>query len=169
MYENYLWAANRHSYVKNHKLQPYKGCLLCGVAQGKKGVIKKVVYKDKLAMVIMNVFPYNPGHIQVVPIRHVENLEDLTQQEHQHLFSLVRKSTVLLKKTFAPHGLNIGMNIGGDAAGASIAHIHVQMVPRYKRDAGFMEATAETKVMTMTVEQAFEALKKNASVLDGKK
>jgi diadenosine tetraphosphate (Ap4A) HIT family hydrolase len=168
MYDSYIWASGRHSYIKDHSLQPYKGCLLCGVALNKKGVIKKVIYKDKLAMVIMNVFPYNPGHVQVVPIRHVESLEELTKKEHDHLFEMVKRTVVLLKKTFEPQGINIGMNIGGDAAGASIMHIHVQIVPRYKRDTGFMESTASTKVMTMTVEQAFKKLKANSAVLKGK-
>lgn len=166
MYDNYLWATNRNSYVKgHHKMQPYKGCLLCGVAQNKPGVIKKVVYKDKLAMVILNVFPYNTGHVQVVPMRHVEALEDLTKKEHDHLFDLVNRTVVMLKKTFSPAGLNVGMNIGGDISGASIKHIHVQIVPRYARDTGFMEVTASTKVMPMTLDQVLEKLKANASVL----
>jgi diadenosine tetraphosphate (Ap4A) HIT family hydrolase len=169
MYDNYLWATSRSSYVKgHHKLQPYKGCLLCGVAQNKPGVIKKVLYKDKLAMVILNVFPYNIGHVQVVPIRHVENLEDLTKKEHDHLFDLVRRSVIMLKKTLSPAGVNIGMNIGGDISGASIAHIHVQVVPRYKRDLGFMEVTMSTKVMPMTLDQVLKKLKKNSEILKEK-
>jgi diadenosine tetraphosphate (Ap4A) HIT family hydrolase len=168
MYDNYLWAARRNTYIKNHKLQPYKGCLLCGVAQNKPGVIKKVIYKDKLAMVILNVFPYNVGHVQVVPLRHIECLEDMTKKEHDHIFDLVRRTVLMLKKAFSPAGINIGMNVGGDVAGASISHIHVQIVPRYKRDLGFMEVTMSTKVMSTTLDQALSKLKKNASLLKGK-
>ncbi|HLC77445.1 MAG TPA: HIT domain-containing protein [archaeon] len=169
MYNNYLWAANRSKYLKNHhSLQSYKGCLLCGVVHEKSGVIRKVLYKDKLAMVILNIFPYSVGHVQVVPIRHVETLEGLTKKEHDHLFDMVRRTVILLKKTFSPAGINIGMNIGGDVSGASIAHIHVQIVPRYKRDLGFMEVTASTKVMSMTLDQVLKKLKKNVKILKEK-
>lgn len=163
MYKSYLWATKRAKY--NKKSQPYEGCLLCGVASDAKGVIKKVVYQDKQVMVILNVFPYNLGHIQVVPIRHVENLEDLSDEERNYLFKMVNKSILLLKKTFNPAGVNLGMNIGGDVSGASIAHIHVQIVPRYKRDIGFMEATMDTRVMSKSLDQILKELKKNISVL----
>jgi diadenosine tetraphosphate (Ap4A) HIT family hydrolase len=168
MYSNYLWASGRNAYLKNHNLQPYKGCLLCGIAQNKPGVIKKVIYQDKIAMVILNVFPYNVGHVQVVPLRHIENLEDMTKKEHDHVFDLVRRTVIMLKKTFSPAGVNIGMNVGGDIAGASISHIHVQIVPRYKRDLGFMEVTMSTKVMPMTLDEVFKKLKANVSILKKK-
>ncbi len=163
MYKNYLWATQRAHY--NKKAQPYEGCLLCGVAQNAKGVIKKIVYQDKKVMVILNVFPYNTGHVQVVPIRHVENLEDLSDEERNYLFTMVNKTIMLLKKTFNPAGINMGMNIGGDVSGASIAHIHVQIVPRYKRDIGFMEALADTRVMSKSLDDILKQLKKNVDVL----
>lgn len=166
MYAYYLWATDRMKYIKSKKkVQPYRGCILCGVAKGAKGVIKKVLYKDKLMMVIMNVFPYNVGHVQVVPVRHVENLEDLTDEEYERFFVLIRKSVVMIKKTFSPLGFNIGLNIGGDISGGSLLHLHAQIVPRYKRDLGFMEVTASTKVMPMTLDQAFRELKKNVHIL----
>ncbi len=165
MYVNYLWATDRQKYKK--KLQPYKGCIFCGVAKGKLGVINKVVYQDKTAMVILNVFPYNKGHVQVIPIRHVENMEDLTDNEREHVFTLVTRSIKMLKEAFKPLGFNIGMNIGGDISGASISHIHIQIVPRYKRDLGFMEVTASTKVMPMTINQVHKKLKKYAYILKG--
>ena len=166
MYSHYLWATHRMKYAKNKKsLQPYKGCILCGVAGDKPGVIKKVLYRDKLMMVIMNIFPYNVGHLQVVPVRHVEELEDLTPEESLRMWELVRKCVVLLKKTLTPKGFNIGFNIGGDISGGSIHHLHCQIVPRYTRDLGFMEVTADTKVIPQTVDQTFKALKKNAGIL----
>lgn len=166
MYSHYLWATHRMGYIKDKKsLQPYKGCILCGIARDKPGVIKKVLYRGRLMMVIMNVFPYNVGHLQVVPLRHVEEFEDLTPEESERLWSLVRKSVLLLKKALKPKGFNIGFNLGGDIAGGSILHLHCQIVPRYARDLGFMEATASTKVMPQTVDQTFKELKKHADVL----
>ncbi len=170
MYLNYIWATDRMSYMKNKKkMQPYKGCIFCGVAKGKLGVINKVIYKDKMAMVILNVFPYNRGHVQVIPIRHVEALEDLKDEERDHLFKLVARSIKMVKKAFEPKGFNLGMNIGGELTGASIKHIHVQVVPRYKRDLGFMEVTGSTKVMPITLDQVQKKLKKYAYLLKGDK
>ena len=167
MYINYLWATHRLKYAKDRKsVQPYKGCVLCGVAKDHPGVIKKVLYKDRLMMVIMNVFPYNVGHVQVVPVRHVEEIEDLTEEESGRMWRLVKKSVVMIKKTFQPKGFNIGFNIGGDIAGGSIRHLHCQIVPRYERDLGFMEVLADTKVMPMTLDQAFRELKKHAGILE---
>ena len=123
MYIQYLWATNRMKYAKNKKaLQPYKGCILCGVAKDHPGVIKKVLYRERLMMVIMNVFPYNVGHVQVVPVRHVEELEDLTKEELDRYYTLIRNSVRMIKKALNPKGFNVGMNIGGDIAGGSIAH-----------------------------------------------
>jgi ATP adenylyltransferase len=163
MYKNYLWATQRSKY--NKKSQPYEGCLLCGVAKNDKGVIKKVVYQNDKVMVILNVFPYNVGHVQVVPIKHVETLEDLGDEERNYLFSMTTKTIALLKKTFNPAGINMGMNLGGDPSGASIAHIHVQIVPRYKRDCGFMETLADTRVMPKSLDDVLKDLKKNVSIL----
>ena len=164
MYTSYIWATNRMKYAKGRG-QPYRGCLLCGVAKNAAGVIKKVVYRDKMMMVILNVFPYNAGHLQIVPIRHVENLEDLTPQEHQLFFDMIRRSVLLVKKTFKPAGINIGMNIGGDPSGGSVLHLHAQVVPRYKRDVGFMESTASVRVMPITLNEALKRFKKNVDIL----
>jgi diadenosine tetraphosphate (Ap4A) HIT family hydrolase len=166
MYSHYLWASHRMGYVKDKKkLQPYKGCILCGVAGDKPGVIKRVLYRDRLMMVIMNIFPYNVGHLQVVPIRHIEELEDLTPEESERFWELIRKSVILLKKALNPKGFNIGFNLGGDISGGSIHHLHCQIVPRYERDLGFMEVTASTKVMPQTVDQTFKELKKHTRIL----
>jgi ATP adenylyltransferase len=166
MYTQYLWATNRMKYAKNKKaLQPYKGCILCGVVKDHPGVIKKVLYKDRMMVVIMNVFPYNVGHVQVVPIRHVEELEDLTKEEYSRFFELIGRSVRMIKKALKPKGFNIGFNIGGDIAGGSIAHLHCQIVPRYTRDLGFMEVTADTKVMPASLDQTFKILRKHVNVL----
>jgi diadenosine tetraphosphate (Ap4A) HIT family hydrolase len=167
MYSGYIVASGRMSYVKGKKLQPYKGCILCGVAQDRPGVIKRVLYRDRLVMVIMNVFPYNVGHLQVVPIRHVESFDKLTAGEYAALWNMVRRSVGLLDKALLPKGYNIGFNLGGDIAGGSITHLHCQIVPRYARDAGFMEITADTKVLPQTLDDTFALLKKHAGLLRG--
>jgi len=161
MFRHYLWATSRLKYILNRP----KGCIFCNIVKGDPNTPSRILYKDKEMMVIMNMYPYNVGHLQVVPVRHVTQLEELSEIEFQKLWDLVKKSVVLLKKALNPPGFNIGMNIGGEISGGSILHLHVQIVPRYKRDAGFMEVTADTKVMPQSIDETYKILMKHADIL----
>ena len=163
MYKSYLPAYSRGKWVvKNHDNE---GCLFCRIAKGDKKVPKRVLYKDEKVMVIMNLFPYNVGHLQVIPIRHVVNIESLKEDEFIKLFSMVKKTVKLLKKVLNPDGINIGINMGGEPSGASIKHLHIHIVPRYKRDAGFMEIIANTKVVPISLDETYKKLKKEIKIL----
>jgi ATP adenylyltransferase len=116
-------------------------------------------------MVVMNLFPYNTGHLEVVPVRHAVWLEELTKEEHQKMWDLTKKSIQLIKKALGAPAFNVGLNLGGDLAGGSVLHLHVQIVPRYVRDLGFMEIAASTKVMPQTIEETYRLLKKHISIL----
>jgi diadenosine tetraphosphate (Ap4A) HIT family hydrolase len=163
MYAHYLWATSRMRWVKKPGKKP-KGCLFCGIARGDPDIPSKVIHKDRSMMVIMNIFPYNVGHLEVVPVRHVEELGDLSGDEFERFFRMIEKSVVLLRKALNPRGFNIGFNIG-QFSGASIRHLHAQIVPRYERDSGFMEVTAETKVMPESIDQTRKKLMKFAGML----
>ncbi len=161
-FEKYLWAASRKKYIgKKHE-----GCIFCAIAKKEKGVLAKEVYRNGEFMVLLNVFPYNRGHVEVIPLRHVYSIADLDEGEIARLFSLVAKTTRLLNEAYKPAGINIGINIG-EAAGGSIRHLHVQLVPRYKRETGFMEVIADTRVMPETLDQTLAKLKKYRSLLNG--
>ena len=162
MYSDYLWSPGRMKWVKNAK--PYKGCVFCGIAKKDARVPRKEIYRDKLMMVIMNIFPYNVGHLQVVPLKHVEWPEQLTEEEYAHFFGLVKKTMILLKKAMNPVGFNAGMNIGG-SSGQSITHLHFQIVPRYKKEVGFMESLMGTKVMPETLDATYKKIMKHADLL----
>ena len=164
MYSHYLWATSRMTWVKKPGKKP-KGCLFCGIARGDPDIPAKILHKDKSMMVIMNIFPYNVGHLEVVPIRHVKELEDLSEDEFEKFFKVIKKSVVLLKKTLNPKGFNLGFNLG-KLSGASVPHLHAQIVPRYERDSGFMEMIAETKVMPESLDQTYKKLMKFASILE---
>lgn len=163
MYLEHIWATSRGKWVTMPQ-NKIKGCIFCGIAKGDKAIPKKVIHKNKDVMVIMNIFPYNPGHLQVIPIRHVKNLEDLNNGEFVNFFSMAKKSIMLLKKAMKPRGFNIGINIG-NFAGASIEHLHMQIVPRYNREVGFMEITSHTKVMPMSLEEVYRKLLKYKDIL----
>jgi ATP adenylyltransferase len=141
-----------------------KGCIFCGIAKNDPKIPKKVIYKDKLVMVIMNIFPYNVGHLQVVPLRHVEWPEQLSDEEFSHFFNMIKKAFILLRKALNPSGFNAGMNLGR-YSGQSISHLHFQIVPRYSPDSVFMESISYTKVMPLNLEQTHKRIMKYADIL----
>jgi diadenosine tetraphosphate (Ap4A) HIT family hydrolase len=164
MYKHKLCSDSRMGWIGNKKCRP-SGCLFCRIADDDPAVEKDVLFRTKDTMVVMNIFPYNTGHLQVSPVRHVESFEELKESEITSLFLMTQKCVKLLKKVLNPDGFNIGMNIGGEVAGASVAHLHIHIVPRFKGDSGFMEAVADTKVMPQTVGQVFKRLKKEVKML----
>ncbi len=115
-------------------------------------------------MVVLNKYPYNPGHLMVVPTRHVESLVELNEAEIAYLFNKVAAVINLLKKVYNPPGFNIGVNIG-ENSGASIKHLHVHVVPRYRSELGFMEVIGGARVLIETIEQTYNLLLPHISVL----
>jgi ATP adenylyltransferase len=105
----------------------------------------------------MNRFPYNNGHLMVVPRRHCVNLDQLSNEELQELFYLLKVSTRILKGCLDPHGFNIGINIG-NAGGAGEDHIHFHIVPRWTGDTNFMPVLSETKVIPEYLEETYHKL-----------
>jgi len=157
MITHYLLAENRIKWVTKKESNR---CIFCEIAKGNKKIPQKVLYKDRDVMVIMNIYPYNTGHLQVLPTRHVKTLEELSDEEYTKLFEFVKKSVIVLRKALKPVGFNIGINIGKNVAGASIEHLHVHIVPRYKRDFGFMEIISSTKVLPESIDNTYKRLLK---------
>ena len=108
---------------------------------------------------IMNAFPYNPGHLMVAPYRHVADLRDLTKEEAEEHFDIVKKGLGLLKGAMKPGGFNIGLNMG-KVAGAGIAeHLHTHIVPRWQGDTNFMPVLSDTKVMSEGLRALYQKLR----------
>jgi len=127
-------------------------CIFC---EKKQYVLKETRY----AMVMLNLFPYNPGHLMVAPKRHVANLEDLTDEELKEIMALTQKSVKVLKEIANPDGFNIGINIGRVAGAGFEGHIHIHIVPRWNGDTNFMPIIGETKVIPEGIEKTFKKLK----------
>ena len=151
-----IWAPWRIEYIQMEK---EKGCILCQKPKQNKDAPNYILYRGDKNFVIMNKYPYNPGHLMVATYRHIANLEDLTTEElHEH-FEIVSRSVRLLREVFKPQGFNIGINAGA-VAGAGIAdHFHTHIVPRWTGDTNFMAVVAETRVVSAALADTYQKLK----------
>ena len=139
-----LWAPWRLSYVTAAQ-PPATDCIFCDASGGRE--IDLVVFRGRHAYVILNLYPYNNGHLMVVPNRHLAALEALTTDEQSELMRLARLSEMALNEAYRPQGINVGINLGR-AAGAGIEnHLHVHLVPRWSGDTNFMTAVGQTRVL----------------------
>ena len=139
-----LWAPWRLSYVTAAQI-PATDCIFCDASLGRE--IDLVVLRGRQAYVILNLYPYNNGHLMVVPKRHLAALEALAPDEQLELMQLTRLSEMALNEAYRPQGINVGINLG-KAAGAGIEnHLHIHLVPRWSGDTNFMTAVGETRVL----------------------
>jgi ATP adenylyltransferase len=139
-----LWAPWRLSYVTAAQI-PATDCIFCDAQAGRD--VDLVVFRGHHAYVILNLYPYNNGHLMVVPYRHLSTLEALTPDEQIELMQLARLSEIALAEAYRPQGINVGINLG-KAAGAGIEnHLHIHLVPRWAGDTNFMTAVGQTRVL----------------------
>ena len=132
------------------------GCVLCRIRDGEES--ERVLTRSDLGFVVLNKFPYSPGHILVIPNRHVGELEDLDDEESLDLQRLMKRSVKALREEYAPHGFNIGMNLGRVAGAGVPDHLHWHVVPRWSADTSFMPVIGETIVLPELVEETAKRL-----------
>jgi ATP adenylyltransferase len=141
-----IFAPWRMEYITAEKPA---GCVFCKLSIRCE---EYIIYEGKTAYVMMNKYPYISGHLMIIPARHTDKLEDLTQQERNEIFVLLDVSVRVLKEAMNPHGFNIGMNIG-KAAGAGVEeHIHVHVIPRWEGDTNFMSVVNDVRVIPEDVQ-----------------
>jgi len=151
-----LWAPWRIRYIQAKKT---KGCIFCQKPKQKKDDINYIVERKKYVYSLLNIFPYNNGHVLIAPLRHVAELGKLNDGEKLELLDLVIETTKTLKAKLKPHGFNIGMNVG-KAAGAGIdSHLHVHVVPRWNADTNFMPVLTETKIISQSLDELYRIIK----------
>ncbi|MCK9475312.1 MAG: HIT domain-containing protein [Candidatus Muirbacterium halophilum] len=134
-----------------------KECILCKIAQKNKDFDQLEILRSQFNIVTVNLFPYNPGHIMIFPIRHLVSFEEMTKEEYLDLQFMTNLSLKILRKIYNPGGFNIGYNIG-KAGGASISHIHQHIVPRYEHELGFVDIFSGSKIIIETPWQIYERL-----------
>jgi ATP adenylyltransferase len=144
-----LWSPWRLAYVSGG--EP-KGCVFCDAQTGE-GAEPLVLFSGDTCYVILNLYPYNNGHLLVVPRRHFAALAEATPGELAELIRLTRAAEMALTEAYHPQGLNVGMNLGR-AAGAGVAdHMHVHVVPRWTGDTNFMSVVGDVRVLPEELEQ----------------
>jgi ATP adenylyltransferase len=142
------------------KKSPYKkGCIFCSKIKEKKDKKNLILFRSKRAFILLNLYPYNDGHLMVAPYSHVGDPKKLSSEEWCELHELSRLAIKALEKTFHPDGFNLGMNLG-KAAGAGVAeHLHLHVVPRWIGDTNFLPILGETKVLNHSLTETYRKLK----------
>jgi len=135
------------------------GCILCEKPGQNNDAQNYILHRGDKNFIILNSYPYNPGHLMVAPYRHVASLEKLTDEERQEHFEIVSRSVRVLKQVFNPGGFNIGINLG-KAAGAGIEdHFHTHIVPRWQGDTNFMPVLSDVRVLPEALADTYQKLK----------
>ena len=155
-FENWLRALGKLDYVQG-KARPNVECILCAVRDNNEEVVSLKVYEDNISFVVLNLYPYNPAHVMVVPNRHITKYTDLTKEELLHIFRMIQGIQLMLDDLYSPKGYNIGMNQGRDAGG-SIEHIHIHVVPRYGSELGFIDIVGKSRVVVEGLDSVREKL-----------
>jgi ATP adenylyltransferase len=150
-----LWSPWRLEYVTASK---EKGCALCD-APNLSDQQSLVLFSGATTYVILNLYPYNNGHLMVVPYRHTASLATLTQAELQEIAVLTQRSEIALVEAYGPQGINVGINLGKPAGAGILEHIHVHLVPRWTGDTNFMTVVGETRVLPETLAESAARLR----------
>ena len=144
-----LWAGWRGEYVAGTADPPGEGCVLCRILAGppEEDEERGVVWRGSRCAVVLNAYPYTTGHVMVLPLRHVGELEDLDGDESAALWGAAVDAVAALKAAYRPGGVNVGLNLGKAAGGSISEHLHVHVVPRWTGDGNFMTAIANARTL----------------------
>lgn len=153
-----LWAPWRMEYIMGEAGKKIEGCVFCDIINGKDDSINHIVYRGDTCYVVLNKFPYNNGHVMVIPYTHTDDLLMLSIEIQTECLLLINKAIVALRKSFNPQGINVGLNLGS-AAGAGIAeHLHYHILPRWAGDTNFMPVVAGVKVISESLDDTYKKL-----------
>lgn len=149
-----LFRPDRMKYVR--KLIKPEGCVFCNAAKKEVSFESLCVYKSAHSMVVLNKFPYNSGHVLVLPKRHCGDLLKLSDAEFSDLQNTIRHTMKAMTEIYNPGGINLGLNHGAVAGAGIPEHLHYHLIPRWAGDVNFFPLIAETKVLVESLEQTYE-------------
>lgn len=143
------------------------GCIFCKLPEKNEDKDSLIIARSEFSFVMLNNYPYNPGHTMVVPFKHKAKYENLTKKELLDHSILKKKTFKAIKECFNPDGFNSGLNLGEGSGGSISEHLHTHIVPRWKGDTNFMPVTNDTKVIVELVEDSYKKLYSTFKQLDG--
>jgi ATP adenylyltransferase len=160
-----LWAPWRMEFIlsahqASKKSRQKKVCVFCAAQIGKMTTQNLVLYRGKLAYVLMNKYPYSNGHLLIIPNRHLADYDKLNAAEHAEMGKLLAQSMTALKKALRPEGFNLGMNLGKVAGAGIREHLHYHIVPRWTGDSNFMPILAEARCLPEHLLTTYAKVKK---------
>ena len=151
-----LWAAWRRDFILGPK---EKGCVFCKRIKKRSDRANLILYRGRNSIVFMNKYPYNVGHLLVVPRSHKGDIHKLTDIEWNEMNDITRKSVKVIKKIMPADGFNLGMNLGAVAGAGIREHIHIHVVPRFLGDANFIAIVGGTRLQSLSMLEIYDMLK----------
>ncbi|MCS7199239.1 MAG: HIT domain-containing protein [Caldimicrobium sp.] len=156
MEKRILWAPWRGTYVSEKKRE---GCIFCPPFEGISPEDRPILYFDSLVMVMLNKFPYNTGHLLISPVRHIAELEELTDEEALAIMKITQRAIIILKEVLEPEGFNVGFNLGRVAGAGYPNHLHLQIVPRWEGDVNFLTLLGDVRLASHHYLEVYHKLK----------
>ena len=153
---DHLWSPWRFAYITGERTTT--GCVFCSALTDDPAT-SLIVFRGQTCFVILNLFPYNNGHVMVVPNRHISTLASVTAEELGELAELTRRAEIALTEAYAPHGMNMGINLGKPAGAGILDHLHIHVVPRWNGDTNFMTVIGQTRVLAEELTQTAARLR----------
>jgi len=152
----YIYAPWREEYVK--KVFKMKECIFCRALKLKNDKEAYILYRGKYNFIVLNKYPYTPGHLMIAPYKHLDSFERAEKESTDEFANLLKLCLKVLRKKYNPHGFNTGMNLG-QSAGAGVAkHYHLHIIPRWVGDSNFMPLISKTKVVIEDLEITYSHL-----------
>ena len=154
---DYLWTPWRYAYVT--AAEKVAGCIFCDLHKLGDDVKARIVHRGQHCYVVLNTFPYTPGHVMVVPFAHLDELQKLPVEAAREMMELSQRMEKILRQLYSPDGVNLGMNIG-KAAGAGVAgHIHMHVLPRWLADSNFVSVVGETRILPESLDITYDRIR----------
>jgi ATP adenylyltransferase len=151
----HIWAPWRINYIRSEKPE---GCILCDKPKQDTDEQNYILYRGKLNFVMLNAYPYNPGHLLIAPYRHAGGLTELNEAERNEHYKLVSRGIEVLKEVYKPAGYNVGSNLGKVAGAGIDDHFHSHIVPRWQGDNNFVPVLADVRFIPQALQDTYKDL-----------
>ncbi len=153
----YISAPWRGPYVR--RVCRMRGCVFCRALKGGDDRAAHILYRGQHNFVILNKFPYTPGHLMIAPFRHTAAFDRVAPEASAEMAHLLQMSLKILKKACRPHGFNAGMNLGQSAGAGVVGHCHLHVIPRWHGDSNFMPLVSQTRVLIEDLDSTYDRLR----------